>query len=70
MWHAILRDGPSLTINIECRNSKQCAPAKHHFDECVERVTKAEADGDNKEDCVEECMSYLSTPPSCLGNIH
>lgn len=43
----------------ECRNSKQCSPAKHHFDECVERVTSAESEGGAKEDCVEECTSPL-----------
>ncbi len=42
----------------ECMESKQCAPAKHHFDECAERV-RAAADSDNptEEDCVEECKS-------------
>lgn len=39
----------------ECKNSKQCAPAKHHFDDCVERVTNQESEGEVKEDCVEEC---------------
>jgi hypothetical protein len=39
----------------ECKNSKQCSPAKHHFDECVERVTNQESEGGAKEDCVEEC---------------
>ena len=39
----------------ECRNSKECAPAKHHYDECVERVTSAEGTVGPKEDCVEEC---------------
>jgi hypothetical protein len=42
----------------ECKESKQCAPAKHHFDECVERVTGATDEHDKKhpgEDCVEEC---------------
>lgn len=39
----------------ECANSKQCAPAKHHYDECVERVTKQQDEGGAKEDCVEEC---------------
>lgn len=42
----------------ECKESKQCAPAKHHFDECVERVTATQDDPDHKgphEDCVEEC---------------
>jgi hypothetical protein len=46
----------------ECRNSKQCSPAKHHFDECVERVTNAEAEGGAKEDCVEECMLHPLLP--------
>jgi len=39
----------------ECKNSSQCAPAKHHFDECVERVQQQESEGEAKEDCVEEC---------------
>lgn len=44
----------------ECRNSKECAPAKHHFDECVERVTAAQSEeGGAKEDCVEECKLYV-----------
>ena len=43
----------------ECRESKQCAPYKHHFDECVERVTNASEEGGAKEDCVEECESTL-----------
>lgn len=40
----------------ECKNSKECSPAKHHFDECVERVTNgSNSDSEEKEDCVEEC---------------
>jgi ubiquinol-cytochrome c reductase subunit 6 len=50
---------------IECRESKQCAPAKHHFDECVERVTGADEGKHDKkhpkEDCVEECKYKLSS---------
>ena len=42
-------------INTECKNAPQCAPAKHHFDECVERVHQQESEGGAKEDCVEEC---------------
>lgn len=38
-----------------CKESKQCAPAKHHYDECVERVTSQQDNGGAKEDCVEEC---------------
>lgn len=46
----------------ECKESKACSPAKHHFDECVERVTGADQGKpvDKKhpeEDCVEECKS-------------
>ena len=43
----------------ECAESKECHPAKHHYDECVERVTgQIENDGKASEDCVEECTSY------------
>ena len=46
----------------ECKESKACSPAKHHFDECVERVTGADHGKpvDKKhpeEDCVEECRT-------------
>lgn len=46
---AVLIDDP------ECKNSALCAPAKHHFDECVERVQQQEGTDGPKEDCVEEC---------------
>lgn len=41
----------------ECKESKTCAPSKHHYDDCVERVTRAEQEEHKgpKEDCVEEC---------------
>jgi hypothetical protein len=50
--------------SIECKESKGCAPVKHHFDECVERVTGAHEGkaADKKlphEDCVEECTCYF-----------
>lgn len=48
------------SFHLECAHSAQCAPFKHHFDECVERVTRQEEDEDfkgPKEDCVEECKS-------------
>ncbi|CUS11847.1 unnamed protein product [Tuber aestivum] len=51
-------------ITEECSESNECKPAKHHYDECVERVTAAvesEAKGPT-EDCVEECMFLLSCP--------
>jgi ubiquinol-cytochrome c reductase subunit 6 len=45
---------------LECAKSSQCRGYKHHYDECVERVTAHENDpeahkGQHKEDCVEEC---------------
>jgi ubiquinol-cytochrome c reductase subunit 6 len=37
--------------------SQQCAPLKHHYDECAERVMQQqEENGKADEDCVEECM--------------
>lgn len=40
----------------ECAKSAECAPYKHHYDHCVERVTKQqEENGKADEDCVEEC---------------
>lgn len=52
----------NTSISTECKESKQCAKDKHHFDECVERVTKQEEDGEGaKEDCVEECKSGRPT---------
>lgn len=47
----------------DCAKTAACRPAKHHYDECVERVTAAaEAQPDHKgpkEDCVEECKCTL-----------
>jgi len=53
-----------LMTGIECKNSKQCAPAKHHFDECVERVTNASEEDGANEDCVEECEFVPAKPQS------
>jgi hypothetical protein len=50
-----------LTATPECAESKECHAPKHHYDECVERVTgQIENDGKASEDCVEEC-----TPSYC-----
>jgi len=44
----------------ECAKSAECAPYKHHYDHCVERVTKQqEENGKADEDCVEECEYCL-----------
>lgn len=61
------KDAPEqvLTIFSECMKSQQCAPLKHHYDECAERVTQQqEENGKADEDCVEECM-LRSLPGHC-----
>ena len=52
--------------------SRECAPIKHHYDECAERVTKQiEEHGKASEDCVEECMFLLGWHPlkECIANL-
>ncbi|KAK9321974.1 ubiquinol-cytochrome C reductase hinge domain-containing protein [Lipomyces orientalis] len=60
-------------IQQKCANSSICHEYKHHFDECVERVTKAQEepgyeDLEYKEDCVEEffhlshCVNECTAP--------
>ncbi|EMR08514.1 hypothetical protein PNEG_02997 [Pneumocystis murina B123] len=45
-------------IQEECSNTKKCAPLKHHYDECKERVSSAFNESERKkldnENCVEE----------------
>ncbi|KAF2089362.1 Non-heme 11 kDa protein of cytochrome bc1 complex [Saccharata proteae CBS 121410] len=56
-------------IEEECKESKQCAPAKHHYDECVERVTKKQEENDGKsdEDCVEEFFHLAHCATQCAA---
>jgi hypothetical protein len=52
-----------LTATPECAESKECHAPKHHYDECVERVTgQIENDGKASEDCVEECTPFDPSP--------
>jgi hypothetical protein len=53
--------------STECMKTPQCAPLKHHYDECAERVQQQEEEhGKAQEDCVEECKSFLRIKmPSC-----
>jgi ubiquinol-cytochrome c reductase subunit 6 len=53
-------------VSIECKNAPQCAPAKHHYDDCAARVQKQESEGEVTEDCVEECTSFF-TLSTCLA---
>ncbi|KAK0708237.1 ubiquinol-cytochrome C reductase hinge protein-domain-containing protein [Lasiosphaeris hirsuta] len=57
---------PKETLEEECRQSKKCAPVKHHFDECVDRVTGA-AEGVPKEDCVEEFFHLAHCATQCAA---
>ncbi|KAK4665946.1 Cytochrome b-c1 complex subunit 6, mitochondrial [Podospora pseudopauciseta] len=61
-------DAGGCLMYTECRNSKECAPAKHHFDECVERVTAAQSEeGGAKEDCVEEFFHLAHCATACAA---
>ncbi|EEH20946.2 hypothetical protein PABG_03177 [Paracoccidioides brasiliensis Pb03] len=56
--------------DYQCANSSKCAPAKHHFDECVERVTRNSEDPDFKgphEDCVEEFFHLQHCSTQCAA---
>lgn len=56
--------GHELTAYTECAESKQCHGPKHHYDECVERVTgQIDNDGKASEDCVEECKQQARYLP-------
>ncbi|KYK55035.1 ubiquionol cytochrome C reductase hinge protein [Drechmeria coniospora] len=58
---------PKDTLEEECKNSAQCAPAKHHFDDCVERVQQQESEGEAKEDCVEEFFHLAHCATACAA---
>ncbi|KAK7203200.1 ubiquinol-cytochrome C reductase hinge domain-containing protein [Myxozyma melibiosi] len=58
-------------IQEECAE-KECHSAKHHFDECVERVTAAMeeegyAEREHKEDCVEEFLHLSHCVNDCAA---
>jgi len=59
---------PKPRLEEECMASKECSPAKHHYDECAERVTgQIETDGKSKEDCVEEFFHLLHCATNCAA---
>ncbi|KAI5922795.1 ubiquinol-cytochrome C reductase hinge protein-domain-containing protein [Camillea tinctor] len=58
---------PKEKLEEDCKNSKVCAPAKHHYDECVERVTNASAEDEGKEDCVEEFLHLAHCASQCAA---
>ncbi|KAI6710230.1 ubiquinol-cytochrome c reductase complex subunit [Diplocarpon mali] len=65
-----LRDMTHAQPN-ECKESKTCSGPKHHFDECVERVTGADhSKADKKhpdEDCVEEFFHLAHCASACAA---
>ncbi|EHY60895.1 hypothetical protein ABEF92_005624 [Exophiala dermatitidis] len=61
---------PKPKLEEDCARSAQCAGFKHHFDECVERVTAAQEDPDHKgpkEDCVEEFFHLQHCATQCAA---
>ncbi|KUI52899.1 Cytochrome b-c1 complex subunit 6 [Cytospora mali] len=58
---------PKDELEEACKESKQCAPAKHHYDECVERVTSQQENGGAKEDCVEEFFHLAHCATQCAA---
>ncbi|KAF7558544.1 hypothetical protein G7046_g5606 [Stylonectria norvegica] len=57
----------AISVTTNCKNSAQCAPAKHHFDECVARVEQQESEGGAKEDCVEEFFHLAHCATGCAA---
>ncbi|CCU81708.1 unnamed protein product [Blumeria hordei] len=57
---------PKEVLEEECKNSPSCSPAKHHFEDCVERVTGAQ-EGTADEDCVEEFFHLIHCASSCAA---
>ncbi|KAL8728825.1 MAG: hypothetical protein Q9166_005142 [cf. Caloplaca sp. 2 TL-2023] len=53
-------------VKHECAKSSQCAPLKHHYDACAERVQQQQQEDANykriKEDCVEEYRLHCCIP--------
>ena len=53
--------------STDCARSSQCSGYKHHYEECVERVTyqheHPEQFKGHKEDCVEECANWTQILP-------
>lgn len=56
---------PQVVLEEECKNSKACSPAKHHYEECVERVTSGH--GAKNEDCVEEFFHLIHCASTCAA---
>ncbi|KAK6465382.1 ubiquinol-cytochrome c oxidoreductase subunit 6 [Scheffersomyces coipomensis] len=65
-------EDPLVALSEECKNSEACKKYVHHFDECIERVTKESeeegyAEKHYKEDCVEEFFHLQHCVNDCVA---
>lgn len=63
-------EDPKPKLEEECAKSAQCAPAKHHYEECAERVTRQHENPNHKgpkEDCVEEFFHLQHCATQCAA---
>ena len=51
----------------QCEQTAACAPLKHHFDECQERVLNHSGDDEHHEDCVEEMFHLMHCVDACMA---
>ncbi|EMC98504.1 hypothetical protein BAUCODRAFT_32556, partial [Baudoinia panamericana UAMH 10762] len=59
---------PKVKLEEDCMRSQKCAPLKHHYDECAERVTEQhEQHGKAHEDCVEEFFHLMHCASQCAA---
>lgn len=63
---------PLDTMREECTKSSHCEPYLHHYEECIERVTKEQEEEDYehkayKEDCVEEYFHLQHCVNDCVA---
>lgn len=55
-------------LEEECLKSSECAPLKHHYEECAERVQhQQEENGKADEDCVEEFFHMMHCATACAA---
>ncbi|PSK42715.1 putative ubiquinol-cytochrome C reductase hinge protein [Elsinoe australis] len=61
-------EDPMPKIQEQCEKTAACAPLKHHYDECAERVTRQhEENGKADEDCVEEFFHLMHCTSQCAA---
>jgi len=61
---------PKPKLEAECARSAQCAPLKHHYDACADRVRQQSDDEHHKgpkENCVEEFFHLQHCATQCAA---